>query len=104
MTSFPPSMDFWMTVRLMVARCALAAAAGVAQLAAWVGALVNAYQLEDKIWFYALLGGGVFGVASGLIPFASMIAYLIAGPDGSLAPSPRDVVPPTSLSVPAMDG
>jgi hypothetical protein len=102
---FLPALNafFWTTIAVMVMGFALAAAGAVAQFVAWIGALINTYQLEDKIWFYVLLGGGVLGIASGLIPFATMIAYLTAGPDGSVAPPPRDSVPPASLSAPAVN-
>ena len=66
----------------MVMGFALAAAGAVTQFVAWIGALINTYQLEDKIWFWVLLAGGVLGLASGLIPFATMVAYLSAGPEG----------------------
>jgi hypothetical protein len=81
---FVPTLNgfFWMTVSLMVAGFALAAAGGVAQLAAWVGALVNTYQLEEKTWFFALLAGGLLGLGFALVQFAAMVAYLVAGPDG----------------------
>jgi hypothetical protein len=52
------------------------------QLAAWIGALVNTYRLEDKTWFAVVLAGGLMGLAFGLLGFAAMVAYLIAGPDG----------------------
>lgn len=81
---FVPTIDgfFWTTVTFMILGFTVAAAGGVVQLAAWVGALVNTYQLEDKAWFIALLAGGLLGLAFGLIGFAAMVAYLVAGPDG----------------------
>ena len=88
---FVPTVNafFWTTIGLMVAGFTLAAAGGVAQLAAWIGALVNTYQLEDKAWFIALLAGGLLGVAFGLIQFAAMVAYLVAGPDGMALQQPE---------------
>jgi hypothetical protein len=48
----------------------------IAGLVAWIGALLNTVQLEDKTWFVLLL---VLGLLSfGLV---AMIAYVIAGPD-----------------------
>lgn len=45
-------------------------------LVAWIGALLNSSQLEDKTWFIVLL---VLGLLSfGLV---AMIAYVIAAPD-----------------------
>jgi hypothetical protein len=80
---FVPTVDgfFWMTVGVMVVGFALAVMGGVAQLAAWIGALVNTYQLEDKAWFIVLLAGGLLGLSFGLVGFAAMVAYVVAGPD-----------------------
>ncbi len=83
-SDFIPTINgfFWTTVGFMIAGFTIAAVGGVIQLAAWIGALVNTYQLEDKAWFIILLVGGLLGLAVGLIAFAAMVAYLIAGPDG----------------------
>lgn len=59
------------------------------QLAAWIGTLVNTYRLEDKTWFAVVLAGGMLGLAFGLLGFATMVAYLIAGPDGMVVKQPR---------------
>jgi len=100
---FVPNVNafFWATVGLMVAGFTLAAAGGVAQLAAWIGALVNTYQLEDKAWFIVLLAGGLFGLSFGLIQFAVMVAYLVAGPDSMTLEQPQRPAKPTPLPVPA---
>lgn len=81
---FVPSFDgfFWTMVGLMIAGIGLTAVGGLVQLAAWVGTLVNTYRLEDKTWFAVVLAGGLLGLAFGLLGFAAMVAYLIAGPDG----------------------
>jgi hypothetical protein len=51
----------------------------------WIGALLNTAQLDSKAWFLGLLLLGIFNVG-----FFAMIAYLIAGPDGTAAaPSHR---------------
>lgn len=47
-------------------------------LIAWVGALVNTFQLEDKTWFVLLLILGLWSFG-----FVAMLAYVIAGPDGT---------------------
>lgn len=50
----------------------------IAQLVAWIGALLNTALLVDKTWFILLL---VLGLLSfGFIP---MLVYVIAGPDGT---------------------
>jgi hypothetical protein len=100
---FIPSYDsfFWTTVGIMIAGFVAAAVAGLVQLTAWIGALVNTYQLKDKTWFAVLLAGGLFGLAFGLIGFAAMVAYLIAGPDGMTAEEPPNLAPasrPSSLA------
>lgn len=89
---FAPRIDgfFWAMVSLMIVGLAVAAAGGIAQLAAWIGALVNTYQLQDKTWFVVLLVGGLLGLTVGLIGFATMVAYLVAGPDGQTIRSLRE--------------
>jgi uncharacterized membrane protein len=44
----------------------------------WIGALLNTWQLEDKLWFAALLALGLLGFG-----VVAMIAYVVAGPDGT---------------------
>ena len=81
---FTPRFDgfFWTMISLVIAGGLVAAVGGLTQLAAWIGALVNSYQLPEKTWFVVLLLGGIFGLAMGLIGFAAMLAYVVAGPDG----------------------
>jgi hypothetical protein len=50
----------------------------IAGLVSWIGALLNTWQVESKAWFVGLLLLGIFNFG-----FVAMIAYLIAGPDGS---------------------
>jgi MFS family permease len=52
----------------------------IAGLVAWIGALLNTWQLESKAWFIGLLLLGIFNLG-----FFAMVAYLIAGPDGKTA-------------------
>jgi len=82
---FIPRLDgyFWTTVSFMIGGFTVVAAGGIAQLVAWIGALVNTYPLADRTWFIVLLAGGLVGLAFGLVQFAVMIAYIIAGPDGA---------------------
>jgi len=51
----------------------------VAGLVSWVGALLNTARIANKAWFIALLLAGIFSL--GLI---ALIAYLVAGPDGTI--------------------
>ena len=50
----------------------------ISGLVAWIGALLNTWQLESKTWFAVLLLLGIFNLG-----FFAMIAYLVAGPDGT---------------------
>jgi hypothetical protein len=58
-------------------------------LVSWIGALLNTAQLASKAWFLGLLLLGIFNFG-----FFAMIAYVLAGPDGTKsAPAPRGVAP-----------
>lgn len=83
---FIPSFDpfFWTMVGLMVTGFIIAAAGAIVQLVAWIGALVNTYPLQDKTWFVVLLAGGLLSLVFAPAGFAAMVAYVIAGPDGTL--------------------
>jgi hypothetical protein len=50
----------------------------ISGLVAWIGALLNTAQLQDKTWFVLLL---VLGLLS--FGFVAMLAYVIAGPDST---------------------
>ena len=60
-------------------------------LASWIGALLNTWQLESRAWFVGLLLLGIFNLG-----FFAMVAYLLAGPDGTetdgVAPRPTQTV------------
>jgi hypothetical protein len=60
----------------------------IAGLVAWIGALLNTAQLPDKAWFLVLLLLGLFSFG-----FIAMLAYVIAGPDGTRQETPQ--TPPT---------
>jgi hypothetical protein len=51
----------------------------ISGLVAWIGALLNALQLENRTWFAVLLLTGIFNFG-----FIAMVAYLIAGPDANM--------------------
>ncbi|HYM97744.1 MAG TPA: hypothetical protein VET26_10600 [Candidatus Sulfotelmatobacter sp.] len=101
---FVPTLDtfFWGTVAAIVGGAILTVIGGIVQLAAWIGGLVNSYQLPDKTWFVILVLGGVLGLGFGLIGFAAMVAYIVAAPDGSLYRKPVMQAPlpttPTTLA------
>jgi hypothetical protein len=77
---------FWGMVSIMITGGVIMMAGGVAQLVAWIGAMINTYRLESKMWFLLLLIGGLIGVFSFVfVGWAVMIAYLIAQPDAALS-------------------
>jgi hypothetical protein len=88
---FVPAMDgaFWLSIAGIVLGGVLAAVGGIVQFVGWIGAMVNTYALQDKSWFGILLAGGVIGLFFGLAGLAVMIAYLIAGPDGTAVQQKR---------------
>ena len=60
-------------------------------LVSWIGALLNTSRLDSKAWFIALLLLGIFNFG-----IFAMIAYVVAGPDGTAAPSPLRAPVPAS--------
>jgi hypothetical protein len=81
----------WAFAMVVVAGMAILAvvAGGIAGLVSWIGALLNTAQLEDKTWFILLLVLGLFSF--GLI---AMVAYVIAGPDGTLRAADEQRIAP----------
>ena len=66
----------WAIVGLAIVAVLAMMTGFIGGLVAWIGALLNSSQLEDKTWFIVLL---VLGLLSfGLV---AMIAYVIAAPD-----------------------
>ena len=68
----------WSMVGLMIIGGFSLIGGAIAGLVAWIGALINTAQLPDKAWFVLLL---VLGLLS--FGFIAMVAYVIAGPDGT---------------------
>jgi hypothetical protein len=68
----------WSLLGLAIVASVAIVAAFVAGLVAWIGALLNTWQLESKTWFAVLLLTGIFNFG-----FIAMIVYLIAGPEGA---------------------
>jgi len=81
-----PTSATWVAAMLGIIGAVAIVGGGIAQLVAWIGALVNTAQLPDKTWFLVLLLLGVFGL--GFIP---MLVYVLAKPDGgaTMAPTPQ---------------
>jgi hypothetical protein len=97
---FVPAQDgaFWTSVMGIVMGGLLALFGSLIQLVAWIGAVMNTYGLEDKTWFLVLLIGGLFGLVFGLAGLVVMVAYMVAGPDGTVASKPA---PPAATAGPA---
>ena len=68
----------WTAVGLVAAGSLAILGGTVAAVLSWIGALLNTWQLEDKVWFASLLALGLLGVG-----VLAMIAYVAAGPDGT---------------------
>jgi hypothetical protein len=68
----------WTALGLVIVGSLVALGGTIAAVVSWIGALLNTWQLEDKLWFGSLLALGLFGF--GVI---AMIAYVVAGPDGT---------------------
>jgi hypothetical protein len=68
----------WLMVALAIVGCLAIAGGAIAGLVAWIGALLNTVQLEDKTWFLLLL---VLGLLS--FGFVAMVVYVFVGPDGT---------------------
>ena len=71
----------WGMVVVAASTILIIVGASIAQLVAWIGALLNTAPLEDKTWFVILLVAGVLGFG----PLA-MLIYLLTGQDARLAP------------------
>lgn len=74
----------WLMLPLGIAGGLAMAGGLVAGLVAWIGALLNTWQLQSKTWFAVLLLLGIFNFG-----FFAMIAFLVAGPDGAAAAAVR---------------
>jgi hypothetical protein len=86
--STPVSMHWTAIVAAVLGVMAMLGGA-LAGFAAWIGALVNTAQLEDKLWFVILLVTGLLSFG-----FVAMLVYVIAGPD-STQRTPRPEQPVT---------
>jgi hypothetical protein len=68
----------WTALGLFIVGSLVILIATVAAVVSWLGALLNTWQLEDKVWFASLLALGLLGFG-----VVAMIAYVVAGPDGT---------------------
>jgi hypothetical protein len=76
----------WALVLLAVVGGVAMIGAVVGQFVAWIGALINTSQLQEKTWFVVLLVCGLLGFG-----FIAMVIYLVAGPPD---PQPSAAMPP----------
>ena len=68
----------WTALGLVIVGSLAILVGSVAAVVSWIGALLNTWQLEDKMWFASLLALGVLGFG-----VVAMIAYVVAGPGGT---------------------
>ena len=68
----------WTALALVIVGSLVILVGTVAAVVSWIGALLNTWQLENKTWFASLLALGLLG--AGVV---AMIAYVVAGPDGT---------------------
>ena len=68
----------WTALGLVIVGSLAALGGTIAAVVSWIGALLNTWQLEDKMWFGLLLAGGLLGLG-----VVAMIAYVVAGPDST---------------------
>jgi hypothetical protein len=76
-TGITSSSFAWAMVGLVLVGVLAIIGGSIAGLVAWIGALLNTAQLNDKTWFVVLLMLGIWNLG-----FIALIAYVIAGPDG----------------------
>ena len=74
----------WLMVGVAVASLLVVIGGFIAGLVAWIGALLNTAQLDDKAWFLVLLLLGVFSLG-----FIAMLVYVFAGPRAGAKESGR---------------
>jgi hypothetical protein len=85
-TAFRATPFAWSMIAVVMLGGLAMIGGAVAGLVAWIGALINTAQLDDKLWFIVLL---VLGLVS--FGFVAMIAYVIAGPDSTKLEGRRPV-------------
>ena len=68
----------WTALGLVIVGSLVILGGTVAAVLSWIAALLNTWQLEDKMWFASLLALGLLGFG-----FVVMIAYVVVGPDGT---------------------
>ena len=78
----------WTALGLVIVGSLVILGGTVAAVVSWLGALLNTWPLEDKMWFWSLLALGLLGFG-----VVAMIAYVVAGPDGTKQSVARPGIP-----------
>jgi hypothetical protein len=78
----------WTALGLVIVGSLAILGGTVTAVVSWIGALINTWQLEDKRWFGSLLTLGLLGFG-----VVAMIAYIVAGPDGTKQVTPAFALP-----------
>lgn len=78
----------WTALGLVIVGSLVILGGTVAAVVSWLGAMLNTWQLEDKMWFWSLLALGLLGFG-----VVAMIAYVVAGPDGTKQSVARPGIP-----------
>ena len=78
----------WTALGLIIVGSLAILGGTVAAVVSWIGALLNTWQLDDKLWFASLLALGLLGFG-----VVAMIAYVVAGPDGTKQSVARPSIP-----------
>jgi hypothetical protein len=78
----------WTALGLVIIGSLVTLGGAVAAVVSWIAALLNTWQLEDKRWFWSLLALGLLGFG-----VVAMIAYVVAGPDGTKQSVARPGIP-----------
>jgi H+/Cl- antiporter ClcA len=82
----------WTALALVIVASLAILGGTVAAVVSWIAALLNTWQLEENTWFASLLALALLGFG-----VVAMIAYVVAGPDGTQHTSLR--VPSNTLEL-----
>jgi hypothetical protein len=74
----------WIALGLVIVGAVAILVGTIAAVVSWIAALLDTWQLEEKTWFASLLAAGLLGFG-----VLAMIAYVVAGPDGTKQRVPR---------------
>ena len=78
----------WTALGLVIVGSLVVLVGTVAAVVSWIAALLDTWELEETTWFASLLALGLLGFG-----VVAMIAYVVAGPDGTKDDAPRAMSP-----------